>query len=181
LRCARASAGGLHNSPPTIPASYNKNSQTPPTKSGPPSTPHRPPSASKISYQLHKLQNPKNWITSEHGQTLHSVQYNPIQWKNWYKLLDRSSVTSISRFLSDHFPSRTYLHRFALSISDICRFSNKSPESPEHLLLTCPNILTDSTPYHPIFGPNPTSPTITTSNFALSLPNPNHRISNTTT
>jgi len=94
----------------------------------------------------------KDWNSSDHGRTLHHLRFNPIRWRYWFKTLDRRSVTSLSRFLSDHFPSRTYLHRFGLINTDICRFCQEAPETPLHLLLNCPNLAIDSDTYQPIFS-----------------------------
>jgi len=100
-----------------------------------------------------------DWNKSSHGRTLHSVYFNPLQWRHWYEQMDRHEAVSVSRFLSDHFPCRSYLLQFGLSSSDDCRFCHAASETPQHLLLLhCPCIATDSAPYSSIFSSPPSAP-----------------------
>jgi len=95
----------------------------------------------------------KEWNISTHGHTLHTIKYNPISWRHWFKTLDRRSVTSLSRFLSDHFPTRAYLHRFGLTEDNTCRFCSNMPETSLHLLTSCPKISTDTLLHQTILDP----------------------------
>jgi len=112
----------------------------------------------------------KDWQSSDHSSTLHQINFNPLQWRHWYKHLDRRSTTALSRFLTDHFPCRSYLHRFGLSSDDTCRFCSSSPETPQHLLLQCPNLRTSTDIFHSFLsGQNAHIPTHLLTHLAIEI------------
>lgn len=56
----------------------------------------------------------------------------------WTRLLpSRFMIAQVAQFLTGHYPTRTYLHRFGLQSSPMCEHC-AVPESREHVLLFCP-------------------------------------------
>ena len=82
------------------------------------------------------------WQNAPQGEGLkqtHWTKTGPTE-KQWWKHYSRRSMTRLSRFLSDHFPTRAYLTRFHCiedSSSDTCRLGCPATEDRLHLL-SCP-------------------------------------------
>ncbi len=82
------------------------------------------------------------WQKAPQGEGLkqtHWIKTAPME-KQWWKHYSRSSMTRLSRFLTDHHPTRAYLTRFHCTeenMKDTCRFGCSATEDRLHLL-SCP-------------------------------------------
>ena len=84
------------------------------------------------------------WKTDSKGQALKKTGWSTTSSleQSWLKQFSRPSVTRLARFLSGHFPMKTYLARFHCleeSTSLCCRFGCEQEETREHLL-SCPQL-----------------------------------------
>ena len=84
------------------------------------------------------------WNTDSKGQALKKTGWSTMSSleQSWLKQFSRPSVTRLTRFLSGHFPMKTYLARFHCleeSTSLCCRFGCDQEETREHLL-SCPQL-----------------------------------------
>ena len=79
------------------------------------------------------------WTTLSSGQDLRDSGWRFRPNIRWTYNMDRVSVALTSQFLSGHFPSRQYLHRWTLVDDPHCRFCETNIEDRDHILLRCPN------------------------------------------
>ena len=81
----------------------------------------------------------KAWRKTTTGEALKRTGWtaNARCEKSWIKHFPRRTITKLSRFLSGHLPTGVYLQRFKRRPEDqsnICRYSNQTPETRDHLL-----------------------------------------------
>ena len=82
------------------------------------------------------------WQNIPQGEGLKQLHWvtTAAMEKQWWKHYSRKSMTRLSRFLTDHYPTRAYLTRFHCigeDIPDTCRFGCPVTEDRLHLL-SCP-------------------------------------------
>jgi len=81
-------------------------------------------------------------------------------WEEVRTLMIASEVrikTNEPCHFTDQYSPQDHIFTDLASDSDTCRFCFSTPETPQHLLLSCPNLNTDSAPYQHISS-SPTSP-----------------------
>ena len=81
------------------------------------------------------------WTTLSSGQDLRDSGWRFRPNIRWTYNMDRVSVALTSQFLSGHFPSRQYLHRWTLVDDPHCRFCEANIEDRDHILSRCPRYL----------------------------------------
>lgn len=80
-----------------------------------------------------------NWLSSDKGKILQSVQKKPNDLE-MYKNLPRHVQTFLTRARTGHIVTQLYLHRFHISDNPTCLWCNNHDEDLEHILLYCPSI-----------------------------------------
>ncbi|KAJ4430268.1 hypothetical protein ANN_22480 [Periplaneta americana] len=80
-----------------------------------------------------------NWLSSDKGKILQSVQKKPNDLE-MYKNLPRHVQTFLTRARTGHIVTQLYLHRFHISDNPTCLWYNNHDEDLEHILLYCPSI-----------------------------------------
>ena len=81
----------------------------------------------------------KNWLSSDKGKILQSMQKKPNDLE-MYKNLPRHIQTFLTRARTGHIVTQVYLRRFHISDTPTCLWCNIYDEDLEHILLHCPII-----------------------------------------
>ena len=82
------------------------------------------------------------WKSLSSGQGLRDCDWYYRPSLMWTTRLTRSASSTLSQFLSNHFPCREYLHRWALHDDPSCRYCEAPIEDTEHILMHCPRYMT---------------------------------------
>ncbi len=78
------------------------------------------------------------WTTSSRGRDLHQIQPLFSRDLSWTQDLTRRESALVAQFLSGHYPTQSYLHRFGLSTDYTCQWCGAPLDDREHRLLRCP-------------------------------------------
>jgi ribonuclease HI len=95
--------------------------------------------ALKTSIRLHYVSRLETlWRTSTHGRQLYEVMPRFSRSLSWTKDLSRRDVSLVAQFLTGHYPTNQYLHRFHLIDDPQCTWCHSPIDDRTHRLFHCP-------------------------------------------
>ena len=93
----------------------------------------------KTSIRHHFISNLEaSWHTSIHGRQLYDVMPRFSRSLSWTKDLPRRDVSLVAQFLTGHYPTNQYLHRFHLIDNPQCTWCHSPIDDKNHRLFHCP-------------------------------------------
>ena len=80
----------------------------------------------------------RQWASSERGRALYSIMPTYTGSISWTEGLPRHIAAMVAQFLTGHYATSSYLHRFHLQESPRCPWCEAPQDDREHRLFECP-------------------------------------------
>ena len=80
----------------------------------------------------------RQWASSERGRALYSVMPTHTGSISWTEGLPRQIAATVAQFLTGHYATSCYLHRFHLRATTCCLWCGAAQDDREHRLFECP-------------------------------------------